>query len=374
MVYSPSLTLRPHHLGTVMPESSQHRDFIHSPEVGPPQKCLHTSSDNGRPLNLSLMPREILLAIASELSPSARGLLAFTCKSFARTLVPLVGLKKPAEQPSNFQESRMSEPQLYQPERWEFLRLIEKDLSGRWLLCFDCFILHPDHMFAKRETSLTPWLKNYGGLFRSQSQPRSCRYLPCATDTSKSDSYSPCGIVDLCPCNKMTPWKKRRIQAKLRKLEHDNNNHSWWHICRHVYGDIRLEIKLGFCSYDDDGELGVAIDYHFTQPFDSSSVSPRMLCPHIHLDTFIETLSQCRDLHSDQVVCTRCKDLQRCKYCLSTVFTFTKEVDFTTATNSYVLCVERRLAEKIWYEHTIFPYARQRQHDSKGKRSGWKLW
>ena len=344
---------------------------LRSPEVLLPQKSIFTPR-NGRSSNLILMPTEVVLMIASELPPNARTLLALTCKGFFNVLTPLLGLKLPAEQPSNIQESSMSEPQLYQPERWRFLRLLEKDLFDKWQLCFDCFILHPVNVFVKPKTSLVPWLKNYGGLL--QNPPRNCRHLSHAAAAQDACSHSPRGVIDVCPCHKLTPGKKRRVLTKLRTLEQSQDNQRWWHMCRHIYGDITLEIKLGFISFGEDAELGLVIDYKYVSPSDSSSVSPRMLCPHIALDTLIKTFSQCRELHSEHIVCTRCKELQHCKICHSTLFRFIKATNSTSAMTSYTVSVERQLTAKLWNEHTIFPFAGKRQHDSMKSWSGWKLW
>jgi len=227
-------------------------------------------------------------------------------------------------------------------------------------------------VFVKPERSVIPWLKNYGGL--SGSQRRSCRHSQCPTTVQGSRSYKLCGMVDLCPCVKLRQGTKHRIQAKLHKIEQDNNPHHLWHVCRHFYGDITLEIKFAFFSYEKDGELGVWIKYHHSSASGSSSVCPRITCPHIYVDTLVDTLSKCRDLHSENVVCMRCKDLQHCKDCSSIVSKFAKETNSTSAVNSYSFAVERRLDKKLWPEHTVFHFARQRQYDSIQRGSIWKLW
>lgn len=370
-------------MATGISKSSRGKICLGDPEAGPPQKTAFTPPANERPLNLSMMPPEIILMITLELLPSAQALFAHTCRDFLRILAPLsariakadpkaLQLRMPREQPSNFQESEMSEPQLYQSERWELLRLWEKDISDRWLLCFDCFILHPVHMFVKPERSLVPWFKDSVGL--SGSQRRSCRNPRCPTTAQEAGSYSLCGVVDLCPCFKLRHGKKERIQAALRELEQDNDKHRWCHKCRHVYGDIDLEIKISFFSYEKDGELGVWSWYRLTSPSDSSSVCPRMLCPHIHLDTLVGTLSKCRDLHCEHIACIRCKALRQCKDCHSIISKFTKETDSTGAINLYSFGIERRLDKKLWSEHTIYPFARQRQYNSIRRGFGWKLW
>lgn len=268
----------------------------------------------------------------------------------------------------------MSNPQLYQADRWELLRLLEKDLSGAWLLCFDCFILHPAHVFVKPQKPLVPWLKDFFGLCEDHSQPRSCRNQSYATAVQKTGTYTPIGVVDICPCAKITLGKKHRIEAILYSLDRDQYWGHWLHQCQYVYDDIELQIKFRYVPCDSDDELGAHINYYRTSPSGSSSVCPRMSCPHIHLDTVIDTLSQCRELHSEHVVCARCRGLQCCQHCHSTVSRFTKEINSPSGMNSYVVDVKRRLSKELWHEHIVYPFARQRQYDLKSRRSGWKPW
>ena len=144
-----------------------------NPDVTPSQLNHTEFIDNAKILQLASLPTEILLMIASYLPLSNHTLLGLTCKRFRRALRYFTHIMH-KEQPLNFQQAEMSEPKKYHPLRWEFLRLLEKDLFGQWLICHDCFILHPAHMFAKPEVSPVEWLS---GLLRSQSQPRSCRQL-----------------------------------------------------------------------------------------------------------------------------------------------------------------------------------------------------
>lgn len=138
--------------------------------------------ENGEPLVLSLMPMELILMIAWNLPPGSRAPFALTCKRFRNAMMRPVssvstgppydhterlGLGIPTEMPPNFHESTMSDPKLFQPGRWGFLRLLESDISDTWLLCFDCFMLHPRHAFVKPKRPLVPWLKGCGGLLDS---------------------------------------------------------------------------------------------------------------------------------------------------------------------------------------------------------------
>lgn len=235
--------------------------------------------------------------IAWNLPPSSRASLALTCKRFwygttrrLSTTRESLGLGIPSELPSNFQESTMSDPQIFQPERWEFFRLLERDISDKWLLCFDCFILHPRHAFVKPKTPLVPWLKSCGGLLDSQGPPRSCRHLSRGTPDQEAGSSSLSGVVSFCPCVHITPAKRDRIQALRNELTHNascGKGKRYGHSCLQVYDDISLKIFLTPFLFEKDGELGFRVHVERTSPVESSSICPRMMCPHLSLDTLM---------------------------------------------------------------------------------------
>ena len=95
---------------------------------------------------ISVMPMEMILMIAWNLLLSSRAPLALTCKHFWNSITHCVlcASTGPAyddterlclgilgELPSNCQEPMMSDPQLFQPERWGILRLIgERNISN----------------------------------------------------------------------------------------------------------------------------------------------------------------------------------------------------------------------------------------------------
>ena len=352
-------------------------------------KYLLMPSENAEPLAISLMPMEILIMIAWNLPPSSRALFALTCKRFWKGTTRRIsceetddsteclGLGIPRELPPNFQGSTMSDPQLFQPERWELLRLLERDISDTWLLCFDCFKLHPRHVFGKPKTPLVPWLKSCGGLFDYQSPPRSCRYLSRVMPKQEASSFSLSGVVDLCPCVRLTPAKRNRVCAARNAITQNGprgKNNRFGHSCLQFYDDMELKIILTPFFYEQDGGLGFSFQYRLKRPIDSSSVCPRMVCPHISLDTLIKTSSQCRGLHSESVVCAKCKGFQRCPECHTTVFDFFKDTEFIKGNVLYIINSERPLDEKIWNKHIVFPFARQRQYESMRTRPSWKLW
>ena len=271
----------------------------------------------------------------------------------------------------------MSDPKLFQPGRWDLLRLLERDLGDKWLLCFDCFMLHPRHACVKPEPPLVSWLKSCGGLRDYQSPPRSCRYLSRATPNEQVSCFSLSGVVDLCPCVRLTPAKKDRVCAHHEAIIQNGyrglNIHDG-HSCVYIYDDIELKITFVPFFYEQDGGLGFRIQYHYKSAFDSSSVCPRLTCPHISLDNLIKTLSQCRELHPEYIVCRRCQGFQCCPECHTTVFEFSKTTESVSGKITYTVNLERRFDEETWNKHTVFPFARQRQYESMRRKPWWKLW
>lgn len=339
---------------------------------------------------LLALPPELLLLIASELPDASRASLALTCRallSINSDSTLFRGLQFPPEQPLEFQSTRMSKAQIYQPARWEFLRFLERDLNGKWYLCSECFTLHPSQMFAEYQKSIVPWLKGYYKLRGSDF--RSCRHGRKNLCEQRNIAYAPSGIVDLCPCIKMTIGKKRQIEARLRedvRKTYGNDRPAadfWWHKCRHIYGDIELELQIGLFLYDGtesprfttrcatiktnifsmpprEGELGVLLEYRHTYPSTSLRTSPRLLCPHRNLDTAIQDLLRCRERHvRPGTVCAWCKSIQYCQYCRTKVLDLSKAAYASAGITCCYYRVERCLDNNVWPMQTVFPFARR---------------
>lgn len=110
-------------------------------------------------------------------------------------------------------------------------------------------------MFAEYKESIVAWLKDHhkphGIAFQTCRQGRKTRYI-------RELGYFPSGIVDLCPCIKLTIGRKRAIEAWLQekedKAQYLGNQRPaagfWWHTCRHTYGDIEIQVHIGIFLYD----------------------------------------------------------------------------------------------------------------------------
>ena len=342
--------------------------------------------------SLMALPPELLLLITTELSDVSRASLALACRgllSFISDPSLFKGLGLPPEQPPEFQSPRMSKTRVYQPARWEFLRLLERDLNSKWYLCSECFTLHPRKMFAQYKNSTVPWLKNYYKL--KDSDFRTCRHGRIDLCSMQRDYEAPSGIVDLCPCIKMTIGKKLQMEARLRedaveawKTHKDDRPAAdfWWHECRHTYGEINVELKIGLFLYSGTkdpkygigyytvdtnalnfpprlGDLGALLEYRYTYPSTSSRTSSRLLCPHRNLDTIKDLLACSRTHPEPEMYCELCEDIQQCQYCCTKVLDFSEAENTATGKTCCSCRVERCFSNNVWLMHTVFPFARR---------------
>ncbi|KAL8658365.1 MAG: hypothetical protein Q9202_007575 [Teloschistes flavicans] len=249
--------------------------------------------DTEQPSPFLALPTELKLHIIAQLPDASRASLALTCKtllSLQSSSTPFKAVGLPREEPPNIQSMPMSKPSIYHPTRWEFLSFLERDLKGTWLRCSECLSLHPKHMFAEYERSIAPWLTQY---YKAKaSEYRSCRHGRRSLCRGRHPAFWPSGIVDLCPCIKLTIGQKLQLEAKLADHVHyqgrsaHSEAESWSHECRHTYGAIDIAVRIRFFLYEGTrplsylipmtiisgrkpkpGSLGVLLEYRHTYPF-----------------------------------------------------------------------------------------------------------
>lgn len=310
---------------------------------------------------LENLPPDLLLLIVSMLPDASVASLALTCKSLL-SLFPessaFRGVQLPSEQPLDFQSPQMSKPQVYQFARWEFLRFLEKDLKGTWYLCSECFTLHPPHMLTRSMV-----LKSWNCYYDRNSENRTCRHWRKKLCAHHYPLFAPTGIVDLCPCVKLTVGKKRQIESRLREDAqevHLNGRPAadfWWHECRQVYGDVQVELRIGLFLYDGTesigylngrialgawiindppmkGQLGALLEYRLTFPSQYETGCPRFLCPHLDLVKSIKKMLICRENHRmPGKTCNLCDEVQFCQQCRTKVHDLCKLENIDTYKN-----------------------------------------
>lgn len=252
-----------------------------------------------------------------------------------------------ASPPSNFQEEKASHPLCYQFDRWMFLRVLEREVSERWALCSCCLKFHPKAQFPEAELRLPP-------------EKRACRSRPPLTaEDGWGNRGWPMGIVDLCPCVKLTPGTRQRLRGYLRGAGGLTANAAlaapWWHQCRKVYGDIEIQVALNpfVCQ---NGALGVVTRYDYTFSPQSATLSPRLCCPHRNLGTWVNDVLTCQATHRGRDLCPTCKVLARCRYCATSVHGLTKRGASTDPRISCTFWTERMLDDDFWYTQVVFPF------------------
>ncbi len=328
-----------------------------------------SSGMEGPPFPILQLPGELILIIASELPICSQAALSLTCRALWLVLpIQFRKLRMPAEQPLNLRDPTMSKPQFYQPDRWDFLRLLERDMLKHWYLCSECIMLHP----------LQP---SVGYKNSSQHQPESVieeTRAPFDEPRShKTGSHIAAGIIDLCPCMKLTASKRRKIIANLEEAAREEKlwgcppwesinlsrpayRPPWVHECRHIYDDVNVWTKIGVFLYRDGGDLGIIQKYNFSYQTGSPNRSPRLSCPHQNLDEAIRELLRCRDVHPERFVCVKCKDVQCCPDCGTKICELTRNSGSNEVWTTCSFEVERRLDDKTWCYQTVFPFAKSR--------------
>ena len=318
-----------------------------------------------RVLLLDLLPTEILLLIIEHCSASAKGCLALTCRRFSHLLPAdaLRELRMPREQ--KLEVWSWDSPPECQLERYNFLRLLEEDLRYKYLFCWDCFILHPRHNLSpasrRSEAAMT--------LFRRCTKIPVYIWMSCSRDATLKQPRPPntfTGVVDLCPCIKLTPSKSRKIAGKLRALKSDK---AWkdrlgldglhWHTCRHRYGEIDLGITIWFDPMVDGKGLQVRTDYTRIGPKRGDPLEiPRKYCPHHGLDDMISTLGDCHDRHKNHTDCPFYRHYQNCKVCETTLVHTYKKYNHSRPRRAskvrYDIRVERTLRDETWYKQAYY--------------------
>ena len=313
------------------------------------------------------LPTELVLQVLSLLPSYSCASLALCSRRLYSSLSESLSapdLQLPREQPRNFQESTMSNPKIYRPRRWTFLCLLQKDLND-WRICSTCFKLHPIARFTQEELEKEP-------------DERSCSIKKSAKVFGGSSTQA-CGVVDVCPCIKLTRYGRTKLEhAILRHMDdlmedpvekdqyaahdtpfRDPPTADWFgHTCRYQYGDIVLKIQAR-AWIDQRFGLRISTHYRCICPLVSTSEIPRLCCPHRHLNLWVKQLASCRSTHLDQPSCRRCYDWQSCRYCDTVVYGLEKKVHTSgqTILNEYKFWTERNLDDSHWNSQIIFPFS-----------------
>ncbi|KAL2217141.1 hypothetical protein M432DRAFT_472777 [Thermoascus aurantiacus ATCC 26904] len=296
------------------------------------------------------LPTELLLEIGSYLPILSKACLALTCRRFLAVYGAVLrseSLRLGKDFAPLFHHYRNAYS--FVTVRWQFLNLLE---DTKWRLCSKCLKLHPWNAFSFKE-------------LRRKADVRTCILGDFA------------GVVDLCPCKKLT------FRDKLDLIDHLNERESFtkalgaqfgsqpggrycWHSCTEQYGATEVKIDI-FPELDEAGSLHIRTEYHLsTEPNllgKEQHITPRFGCAHRSMDLWLSSVCQTLHCRLYDSFCKSCKRISECSSCETTLMCPRKRPYHSPETNkaTYFFWTERclgkatALPDKTWAVQRIHP-------------------
>lgn len=255
------------------------------------------------------LPTELLALISAQLDPLSEACLALTCKRMlliSGAALVSQGLRFQNDFPPLFHHYRSS--QSFESERWKLVQRLE-DEGGRWLACSACLKLHPRAAFAARE-------------------------LKCSPTARVCNLGEHAGLVDLCPCIKLTFLDKEKLVKILKDREllsrlpssifgsRNYDERYLWHSCTASYGSTELIIEI-YPELNEQDKLIIRTEYRMKMDANMlgkrNSTSPRLGCAHRSLDLWLSSVCQTLYCHQHDAFCSACKQISTCSKCETTL-------------------------------------------------------
>lgn len=252
------------------------------------------------------LPTELLLEIVSHLTLIPEAALALTCKrmfAVSGEILKSKSLQFTRDFAPLFHHYRNGHN--FATPRWQFISLLE---NSRWRACSKCLKLHPRAAFSARD-------------LRRKAEQRTC------------DLGELAGIVDLCPCKKLTFQDKmglvehlrvRKITLKALQSQFGDKigDRYCWHSCTEQYGPTELKVAL-FPELDDEDQLVVRTEYQLTtesgQVGKEEYMTPRFGCAHRSVDLWLSSVYQTTICRLFDSFCTSCRRISDCAACSTTL-------------------------------------------------------
>ncbi|KAH8689619.1 hypothetical protein BGW36DRAFT_365389 [Talaromyces proteolyticus] len=253
------------------------------------------------------LPTELLAMVSDHLDPLSGACLAMACKrllliSGASLVSDCLQFKKDFAPLFHHYRSNQS----FQTDRWQLLERLEDE---RWLACSKCLKLHPHVAFTSKE-------------LRRESYLRACNLGELA------------GVVDLCPCRKLTFQDKVNLVQHLKDREaftkmpssilgsHSYDDRYLWHSCKAIYGNTEVSIEI-YPEIDDDERLMIRTEYRlYVEPNRLGKhqyITPRFGCAHRSMDLWLSSVCQTLYCHRYNSFCSACKRINVCSTCDTTL-------------------------------------------------------
>ncbi|GIC88546.1 uncharacterized protein Aud_004941 [Aspergillus udagawae] len=220
------------------------------------------------------LPTELLLEIISHLSVIPETCLALTCKRlFAISGAIFGSVRFSHDFAPLFHHYRNGHN--FVTTRWQLINILE---NSRWWACSKCLKLHSRDAFSSRE-------------LRRKPEDRACLLGNFA------------GIVDLCPCKKLTfrdkmdlvellKVRQRPVAALQSQFGASIQQRFCWHSCSKDYGPTQLHIEI-FPELDDQDQLRIKTEYRLTTESGKLGkeeyITPRFGCAHRSVDLWLSS-------------------------------------------------------------------------------------
>ncbi|EED12457.1 conserved hypothetical protein [Talaromyces stipitatus ATCC 10500] len=249
------------------------------------------------------LPTELLVLISAHLDPLSEACLALTCKRLL-----LVSGRSFLSESLRFQKDfaplfhHYRASQTFSGERW---KLIERLEDGRWLACSKCLKLHLRTAFPARE-------------LRSSPTARVCSLGESA------------GVVDLCPCIKMTfqdkvnlikHLKDREVLTKMPSAIFGSRGYDeryLWHSCTVAYESTEFKIDI-YPELNDAEQLIIRTEYRMTTVPHTlgkqQHITTRLGCAHRSIDLWLSSVCQALYCHRHDTFCRACRRISTCGTC-----------------------------------------------------------
>ncbi|KAL4780540.1 cohesin loading factor-domain-containing protein [Aspergillus varians] len=312
---------------------------VRSGEKGSPRRCY-----------LLELPTELLLEIMSHLSILPAACLALTCKRLfliSESTLDTKPLQFNRDFAPLFHHYRNGHS--FATTRWQLVKMLE---DTRWRACSKCLKLHPRSAFPPRE-------------LRRRPEDRTCILGSLA------------GVVDLCPCKKLTFHDKveliellkiRRNSTALLAMQFGGVEERFcWHSCAESYGSTQLKIEI-FPELDDEDELRIKTEYHLTtvpgQLGKEEHMTARFGCAHRSVDLWLAGVCQTTICQVYENSCASCRRISICDSC-NTLLKCSRQqpcrIDEESGTAHYSFWTERCLGsasavpDATWAAQRIHP-------------------